>query len=266
MSFEVNTNQYLAHSARNGFPPQEFSAHIAGVRTLALQYAQEGLRYSAGVLQHLVAEITAAALLHDAGKLVDENQAILQQAKTAHLIKHEDAGSLWARMLGYKYAQQWVYSHHIGLQSRTAETSKLLDNPAGEPYRFGEMLGRSEKNLATLQQRFLEMALDIPGGKESSSRISGFAHRFGLSCLVDADHTDTALSQGAPPKTHTFTRWTERLERLNEYVATLPVTGQSSIRQALFDVCGNVPTKPRVNLDAVVGTGKTLASMVYALA
>jgi CRISPR-associated endonuclease/helicase Cas3 len=154
----------------------------------------------------------------------------------------------------------------MGLQSRVAEVSKLLDDPAGVPYRFTAMLGISEQNLPTIQQRFLEMGLNIPSPVTCSlPAVSGFAQRFALSCLVDADHTDTAIWQGAPPKKHPATRWEERLHKLEEYVATLPVTEQSSIRQALFHACKSASIQGRVNLDAVVGSGKTLASMVYAL-
>jgi CRISPR-associated endonuclease/helicase Cas3 len=265
---EVSTEKYLAHSARNGCEPQEFSLHTSAVLNLAVQYANEGLKYAACELQPLLEEIKAAALLHDAGKLTDENQAILQgRVKAAHLIKHEDAGSLWARTLEYKYAQQWVYSHHMGLQSRAAERAKQLDDPAGLPYRFTEMLGRSEQNLPIIQQRCLEMGMSIPSIAACGflPAISGFAHRFSLSCLIDADHTDTAIWQGAPPKTHIPARWKERLHKLEQYVATLPVTDQSSIRQALFQACKSAAVQGRVNLDAVVGSGKTLASMVYAL-
>lgn len=262
----MSSKTYLAHSARNGHPPQEFSAHIQAVQTLASQYAHAALRCALPELQHLAGEISASAMLHDIGKLADENQAILSgEVQATHLTKHEDAGSLWAADLGYKYAQQWVYSHHKGLQSRAAELSKMLDDPPGKPYRFTEMLGRSEQSLPTLRQKFLEMGLEVPPARRHGSPISGFAHRFSLSCLVDADHTDTALSHGAPPKSQTLTRWGERLRILNEYVATLPFTEQSSLRQALFHICGVAPIQPRVNLDAVVGSGKTLASMLYAL-
>ena len=93
--------------------------HTSAVQTLAVMYANEGLRHATSELQHILEEIKAAALLHDAGKLTAENQAILRgEVKSNHLIKHEDAGSLWAGTLGYKYAPQWVYSHHKGLQSR----------------------------------------------------------------------------------------------------------------------------------------------------
>jgi len=226
--------KYLAHSARNGCEPQEFARHTSAVRDLAEQYAKGGLKHAACELRHLVEEIKAATLLHDAGKLTDDNQAILHgEVKSNHLIKHEDAGSLWAQTIGCKYAQQWVYSHHMGLQSRAAEVSKLLDDPTGVPYRFTAMLGISEQHLPAIQQRFLEMGLTIPSPTNSLS-VSGFAQRFALSCLVDADHTDTAIWQGAPPKTQTPTRWEERLHKLEEYVATLPVTEQSSIRKHFF--------------------------------
>jgi CRISPR-associated endonuclease/helicase Cas3 len=264
---EVSTEKFLAHSARNGCERQEFSVHTSAVADLAVQYANDALSHAASELKYLAEEIKVAALLHDAGKLTDENQAILQgKVKAVHLIKHEDAGSLWASTLEYKYAQQWVYSHHMGLQSRAAGRAKQLDDPPGIPYRFAEMLGKSEQNLPIIQGRFVEMGLSIPSQAEHRvSAISSFAHRFSLSCLIDADHTDTALWQGAPPKTSIPTRWEERLHRLEEHVTTLPITEQSSIRKALFDACKRAPIQRRLNLDAVVGGGKTLASTVYAL-
>ena len=186
----MHTVQEMDASHRNllGIPP--------AVRELTVQYAKEGLKHAACELQHLVKEIEAATLLHDAGKLTNDNQAILRgEVKSNHLIKHEDVGSLWANISGYKYAQQWVYSHHMGLQSRATEVSKLLDEPAGVPYGFTGMLGISEQNLPTIQQRFLEMGLTIPPATCSVSALSGFSQRFALSCLVDADHTDTATGR-----------------------------------------------------------------------
>ena len=240
----------------------------AAVQVLAVQYANGGLKHAACELQHLVKEIEAAALLHDAGKLTDDNQAILRgEVKSNHLIKHEDAGFFVGKDQRVQVrAAVGCTPTTWALQSRAAEVSKLLDEPAGVPYRFTGMLGISEQNLPTIQQRFLEMGLTIPSPATCSvSALSGFSQRFALSCLVDADHTDTAIWQGAPPKTQTPTRWAERLHKLEEYVATLPVTEQSSIRQALFHACKSAAIQGRVNLDAVVGSGKTLASMVYAL-
>jgi hypothetical protein len=146
--------------------------------------------------------------------LSSDNQKILSgEIRSRHLIKHEDAGALWAATIGCQLAQQWIYSHHKGLQSRSEELSKLFSLPKCNPYRFPEMMGVSEKNLAEFQSAYADEGINLPQAEshELARLKSGFKQRFGLSCLVDADHTDSAYWMGAPKKRSSPCRWAERL-------------------------------------------------------
>lgn len=264
------TTTRLARSARGNVPVQTFASHIKGVHKLSGNYARAGLHFADPHLASLASEIEIAALLHDCGKLSSDNQQILSGKVTSrHLIKHEDAGALWAAEIGCKLAQQWVYSHHKGLQSRTEELSKRFSLPKCSPYRFPEMMGISEQNLADFKAAYSEEGIDVPLSEthELPDRGSGFAHRFGLSCLVDADHTDSAYWTGAPRKQATPCRWEERLKNLQAYVSALGTSGgRDALRQALFSECLSAVTADAlIACNAPVGSGKTLATAAYGL-
>ncbi len=107
---------------------------------------------------------------------------------------------------------------------------------------------------------------------------SGLLRRLALSCLVDADHSDTAQHyrnerelDGLP------LRAAERLAALDRYVAglapTTPPAGERerqrlALRQQVYRACRerNCPSQERiVSCDSPVGTGKTTAVMAHLL-
>ncbi|MGQ0642520.1 MAG: DEAD/DEAH box helicase [Gemmatimonadaceae bacterium] len=111
--------------------------------------------------------------------------------------------------------------------------------------------------------------------REISGRqpVHGLTMRLALSCLVDADHSDSARFDGddrhvAAPEP----RWNERLRHLTRYVNSLP-EGRSdaeqrrnSQRRAFFEECVSSRIDgPLVACEAPVGSGKTTAIVAYLL-
>jgi CRISPR-associated endonuclease/helicase Cas3 len=95
--------------------------------------------------------------------------------------------------------------------------------------------------------------------------------RLALSCLVDADHSDTAFfDSGRLLPEAPETLWDMRLKKLCEYVRSLPV-GESDEEQArnkrrseFFEACLNSRIKDSlVACEGTVGLGKTTAVAAY---
>ena len=93
-----------------------------------------------------------------------------------------------------------------------------------------------------------------------------------LSCLVDADHGDTANNyQQEFPESHPSPRWKERLDALDKYVKGLakeshPYKERNQLRQQIYQSCRDADTTPSFYAcDSPVGTGKTTAVMAHLL-
>ena len=105
--------------------------------------------------------------------------------------------------------------------------------------------------------------------------FTGLVRRLALSCLVDADHSDTAQNylnerelDGEP------LRAAERLAQLDRYVAGLATTPgneaealRGKIRSGIYSACRHADlANAIVACDAPVGSGKTTAVMAHLLA
>src|SRR5690349_14151000 len=115
-----------AHSPNKRGIAQSYKDHVERVTRLASQYA------SATHCSLPVGSIGAAAAVHDAGKLVPENQRVLSgeiEAKKLP-VPHEDAGVLWMAKERDEIAAMIVYSHHRGLPSIPEERIKPLTDAA----------------------------------------------------------------------------------------------------------------------------------------
>lgn len=287
--------EWLAHSARYGCPTQGYAEHIANVTRGALGHARRMLRHyrpggSAPSRRTLLAIAGDSASFHDFGKLDDLNQRVLAgNQRTGLPLRHEDAGVAALSGFGAAEAAGLVSAHHRGLPRYVFETdprvltrvpSSRLDCDAFRAHVQGDHL---ETAQAT-EQRFEEYmrrheAVLGPWGDRRESGLSecgGFSRRLLLSCLVDADHTDTARHYGqAPPVARAQPRWEERLAALDRYVAGLGTSAGSgaaafdertAIRRELYRTCRAAETDhPLRSCDAVVGSGKTTAVMAHLL-
>ena len=114
---------YLAPSARDGRPAQTYRDHVVGVLQKAERYASEAGYYCKKSGETLLSVVRASALLHDLGKLDEENQAVLHQEDGGkHLpVDHVDAGSAALKAKDSMYSALLVYSHHAGLPDMPSE-------------------------------------------------------------------------------------------------------------------------------------------------
>lgn len=262
---------YLAHSGKGECPPQTYTEHIKGVCSRATQYAKEVKTYASQDAGQLETIVRRSALFHDLGKLAGKNQAILRDPAETHRhlpVNHVDAGSAALKKTGNLYAALAVYSHHRGLPDMAAERTRTE-----EAFLRDEHPGTRkdvDRELPELLRRHWELL-----GEEFGEPESGYSGdwpvflRMVLSCLADADHTDTAAAYGQTPEKGTLPslRAEERLNALNRYVTGL---GGSDIRSQLrvemyrtcrdASICGGFST-----CDSPVGSGKTTAVMAHLL-
>lgn len=280
---------YLAHSAKGDIPSQSYQAHVCNVYEMAFGNAAKAGAYSKyGTL--MKDAVALAALYHDLGKLAPENQKVLKVRGKASLpLNHVDAGvaalQLGDLSLAENLAALFVYSHHIGLQSLPDENAKGKGNVFRDISLSQE--GRSVKDI-------IDKALnDYLGAHKSAltelpemkkTEWHGVAPttlfiRMALSCLVDADHTDTAQHyNNIIPDGDIPLHPERRLALLDNYVAGLSKDSEgkklsqrererNKLRQQVYDSCRNASASDKgfITCDSPVGTGKTTAVMAHLL-
>ena len=263
----------LAHSAQNGVGEQAYRDHVSAVHQSAIRNAWCALAFFAGPVEQKNAisrAVDSGALLHDLGKLDEENQRVL--AKTDYggklPINHVDAGTamLWGK--GAVNGAILVYCHHRGLFSYDEEVKKQDGKLAFRDPSIAEMIdGKIEEYVANHRNEIL-----LPDIDKDGTALKGLSLRIALSCLVDADHSDTASHYGGelPEVEGISPRWNERLGALNRYVAQLSETADKSernrLRDEVYQACLNASVAPDIKYcDAPVGTGKTTAVMAHLL-
>jgi len=271
-------NPALARSPRPTAPPQTYFDHVTNVRDGAAGNARNAGQFYSGNPDTFVDWVEAAALYHDLGKLDKANQNVLRRGSRSPLpIAHEDAGVAGLDKRGWQESSVLVYGHHSGLFSRQKEIAKQ-----GRPFREIEKRTPDDDVVADHVDRHLEEYEKdhVDAGCPALSKIEpsclhscGFTRRIALSCLVDADHGDSARHCGDEVETREVkTRWKERLAALERYVNSLPEGDslpekeRNRLRKSMFYACRDAPVEPRIRTcDAPVGTGKTTAVMAHLL-
>lgn len=266
----------LAHSgrAKRGLGPQTYAAHVRAVRERAHINAAEALVYRSTAEPAFGAAAEWAAVFHDLGKLEAPNQAVLRTKESGGLpCNHVDAGVAHLTNRRQSEAAIAVYGHHIGLCDLPDERAK-------------EDRGRTDGTEAACRDSLIKLATDVhlpelvqqhyevaSGDPQISPRLkrsfTGLERRLLLSCLVDADHFDTARHYGQEPDSAPGeARWQERLAALDRYVAGLG-DGQgarAALRTRVYEACKSAsPAQPIWACDSPVGSGKTTAIMAYLL-
>jgi hypothetical protein len=212
----------LAHSApRAGAAPQCYEEHLGNVRKDARMRADEMLHFAAPNLRGLVDCIEAAAIFHDLGKLDLDNQAKLAEGRKAKLCwDHIDAGVAHLSAVRNWMAAWLVRAHNPpGLPSYVAHFDndglgrKLRGrrNDEDEQERHNAQIARTNINLPGYLADHESATTSAP--IKPMKAIHGLPLRLALSCLVDADHSDTAefdtcRTKSVPPEPH----WQARLE------------------------------------------------------
>ena len=260
-----------AHSPKkeDGIPAQSYTEHVENVRLTAVEMADAAAFYSPRYGAALSAVAGSAAEYHDLGKLDPANQAILS-CGAGHLpINHVDAGAAYLLQSNSVFAALLIYAHHRGLPSMPAEMAKERNIFRDEDIR---QLTDSRIEGYVREHRLQVSGSDVLQANGDGAGITPMAARFGLSCLVDADHSDTARHYGNHTSISVNPLWKtadERLALLDHYVRQL-ATGKSDprtkLRTAVYEACRAASTTPALYAcDSPVGTGKTTAIMAHLL-
>lgn len=262
---------YYAHSAKETIPAQEYSAHVSGVVALVRKYLQEMGHYSTvdSVLLSDTAE--KASVYHDLGKLNIDNQEVLSGRKTSKSLprNHVDAGT--AFFLDENHlsviAAAVINAHHIGFPDFSKEQNK--ENRIFRDECIMADVDQELSNLDKIHNQLIQTPL-IYGAEEIIGDRSIF-FRMLLSCLADADHTNTAIHYKKYPVNIESIELqpAKRLECLDQFVAKL--SGKNDERDALrketYLTCRNSAIEAGISsCDSPVGSGKTTAVMAHLLA
>jgi CRISPR-associated endonuclease/helicase Cas3 len=230
------------------------------------------LRFATPEPEGLLDAIDAAAAFHDLGKLDIENQAVLAGGRGAPLPwDHVDAGVAHLSAAKNLMAAWLVRAHHApGLPSRAEHfdldgLGRRLRGLRGDERSVNEherQIRRTNAKLTAYLVAHKGAADAIAVGPVNA--IGGLTMRLALSCLVDADHADTArFDKGFEPPKAPEPRWDERLRRLDGYVGGLPPSGNAvrdRHRQEFYQACREAEiADPMVACEGPVGIGKTTA-------
>lgn len=269
--------EYLAHSARpsRGIGSQSYRNHVESVVGGAVERCSEMAEYYSGDRGFLMEALRLAAEYHDLGKLDESNQQVLMRyPRKALPVHHWDAGV--AHLAGDDPVRQLatvaVYSHHVGLP----DIPDIFASRPENRFRDTAIKQRIDRLLETYLASHREalpsswQGLGESGASGGSPPLSGLLLRLVLSCLVDADHSDTAIHYGNESH-HEVPRLmpNARLENLDSYVAGLGVgltDKRTEIRRRIYAACREADVSHGMYAcDSPVGTGKTTAVMAHLL-
>jgi CRISPR-associated endonuclease/helicase Cas3 len=268
----------LAHSAHDGVPEQSYCEHVGNVLRDAKGFAEAAAMFSPKHRQAFLAVVESAAAYHDLGKLDEVFQDVLRHnRRTNRGFNHVDAGTAYLLRQKAGEAAAITFAHHIGLPNYKHQINNDRFRSYGEiegvPVRQHERTDEQLSHYLDEHHRLLS-AVEIKPRRLDT----GLLRRLALSCLVDADHSDTARhyrNEREVPAPDL--RAAERLARLDQYVAGLPTKNPPTnerekqrlkLRQDVYRACGEREVKPDERIlacDSPVGTGKTTAVMAHLL-
>ncbi|MBI3292010.1 MAG: CRISPR-associated endonuclease Cas3'' [Elusimicrobia bacterium] len=268
----------LAHSARNGARAQTYHEHIGNARRYAAIFAHDAVAFSPKWGESFLAVVESATTYHDLGKLDEVFQDVLRHNRqTNRGFKHWDAGSAYLLEQKAGEAAAIVFAHHLGLPNYKHQ----INNDKFRDYSEiqGLRLKQNERTDDLLASYLTQHHALLPTVTVKPCKLdTGLVRRLALSCLVDADHSDTAQHYRNERELRGQPLWADkRLKRLNHYVtglapAELLPTEQErlrlSIRQKIYEECRDrkLASHERiVACDSPVGTGKTTAVMAHLL-
>lgn len=262
--------EYFAHSPKDGYPAQTYAQHVNGVLNRVRSFASEAAQYSVNDGKTLLRISEIAAIYHDLGKLDQENQPVLSGQKAAKSlpVNHADAGA--AFLLDDTHisilAAIAVASHHMGLPDFISESNR--GDSMFRDDRVKEVVDAALPKYSQIHNSIIDVK-PLADTSRPSGDLPVFL-RLLLSCLVDADHTNTALHYGRYPEQEpdVMLRPVERLARLDEYVASLGGSEKvrDKLRTQMYKDCRNAEVCENIaSCDSPVGSGKTTAVMAHLL-
>ena len=284
--------KWYAKSKRSGREQVEVKDHLYAVGKLSKEFgSQLGMEKEAEI----------AGTVHDAGKFTDKFQDVLEGEasridharvsaaflwwfliKTSKYTGKETKEHISGKFTNTNYAPifEAINAHHGTLLCYNQLRYSLCECMTAQKWLEGndgkEVALTGEENYKALKEIFCE---ELPEWKRISLRNMTLCEeermlwsRLLLSCLVDADYTESAIEEGEiipePPKCDAE-NW---LKRLHAYRAELTRNSTAdeklnALRNELFETCGKAgDNAPGIyTLTAPTGTGKTLALLHFAL-
>ena len=277
---------FVAHTPPKenpGLEPHGYAEHIREALACGVPMFERALShtdFSVDEKAALTQTFKAALMLHDMGKLDEDNQKVLRGETTGRLpVDHIEAGVAVAAEMGNELLGWLIRGHHSpGLPNKSTEKAFIRqlkrqhpeltlgmyslrgkrhkrdknDNWQRDWQNHADAIRVTDKRLSQYKQRQRDACGDWPQ-IEMPLPSSALLPRMMLSCLVDADHGSAAYysqggkgelcqSQNAPDG-----RWNERLDALDRYVAGLarPADGTDDSRNILrgkfYDACRHGP-------------------------
>lgn len=265
--------KYYAHSAKKGIAAQTYESHVHGVSNLAKQYAKQAGAYAKFDKDSFQQIIKQAAEYHDLGKLDAKNQKVLSGDICSKRlpVNHTDAGA--AHWLDDNHCSAFaaavVQAHHIGYNDFSSEQNKEKFI-----FRDANIADRVDKQLP----KFEAIHNNLLGTKTSETTTVNIKSdrsvflRMLLSCIADADHTDTAQNYGKYPQADNIVllRAKERLAKLDTCVELLQKNGEQTernhLRSVMYHTCRDTNVSAGIcTCDSPVGSGKTTSVMANML-
>lgn len=270
----------LAHSSPDGLRDgQTYAAHVRAVVAGALANARDMCGDDTRPPEGFLDAVESAARFHDLGKLDPDIQAVLRGGRGGKPPwDHVDAGCVHLVAGRNRPAAFIVRAHHKpGLPKN--EDHFNIDNKGaklrGRRHDTGEAF---DTRLAARTDRMLDHYLASHAaalGRVDVPRVKvfhGLALRLALSCVVDADHTDTAAFDTERPSPEPLAPlWAERLAALDAYVAGRAAANRGDperdrLRARFYEACRNAGDDgPITACEGPVGIGKTTAVTAYLL-
>lgn len=263
--------KYYAHSPQKGVPAQTYSSHVNGVRERVREYLDDmcpHAKFDGAVLSESAERV---AVFHDLGKLDRDNQAVLSGEKPSKSLpnNHTDAGAAYFLDATHfsAVAAATVQAHHIGFPNFIEEQNKGVS--AFRDIAIMSEVDRLLPHFEAIHNSLVETAFIYADDAIKGDRSTFL--RLLLSCVADADHTDTALNyKRYPAQSDTVSlRPSERLAQLDQYVSGIKGENyeRDSLRSEMYSVCKNAVINHNISsCDSPVGSGKTTAVMAHLLA
>ncbi|MGC4192324.1 MAG: hypothetical protein QM589_14320 [Thermomicrobiales bacterium] len=274
----------IAHSARNGEQPQLYQLHIDGVLDRVRKSATDMMQYcrDPDLAARMQVILEDAASVHDLGKLDPENQDALHTGPHCRLPwDHVDAGVAVLMNHGAEGAAWLVRGHHApGLPRKAEHFPSATTHFDSIPFRklrgrrrpkneadHWEQIAHTNAELTELVSCHERLCGSIRSTPIAVEAVHGLPMRLMQSCLVNADHGDTAASEALPARAP---RWQERLEALDRYVEGLSQDRddpRSARRRDYYRMCRQSDTdgEAMISCEGPVGIGKTTAVMAWLL-
>lgn len=264
---------YLAHSKKGNIPEQEYSVHIRDVSSLAREYVRDLASYAKYDKALLSQAVEKASVYHDLGKLNKDNQDVLSGKISSKCLprNHVDAGA--AYFLDDKHfsavSASTIQAHHIGFPDFSAEMNK--GDAIFRDVSITSDVDRELPELVAIHDKLIESYFKYSEEIIKGNRSVFF--RMILSCIADADHTNTAVHyKQYPVNVNSISlRPAERLSQLDRSVTELKQKGadddRNALRNEMYLACRNADIDSGISsCDSPVGTGKTTAVMAHLLA